>query len=51
MVWPTTTKVGCAIASNARHDFLVCRYSPAGNVMGRSVPYTTLASAAYERSR
>ena len=44
MVWPTTTRVGCAIASNARNDFLVCRYSPAGNVMGRPVPYVTYAS-------
>ena len=33
MVWPTTTRVGCAIASNSQNDFLVCRYSPAGNVM------------------
>lgn len=39
MVWPTTTRVGCALASNARNDFLVCRYSPAGNVDGRPVPY------------
>lgn len=44
MVWPTTTRVGCAIASNAHNDFLVCRYSPAGNVMGRPVPYVTYAS-------
>jgi hypothetical protein len=51
MVWPTTTRVGCAIASNAQNDFLVCRYSPAGNVMGRAVPYTSLASAGYPRSR
>ena len=41
MVWPTTTRVGCAVASNARNDFLVCRYSPAGNVDGRPVPYAT----------
>jgi Cysteine-rich secretory protein family len=39
MVWPTTTRVGCAVASNARNDFLVCRYSPAGNIDGRPVPY------------
>ncbi len=45
MVWPTTTRVGCAIASNSRNDFLVCRYSPAGNVMGRPVPYVTYASS------
>jgi hypothetical protein len=37
MIWPTTTHVGCALASNATTDFLVCRYSPAGNVMGRVV--------------
>jgi hypothetical protein len=45
MVWPTTTRVGCAVASNARNDFLVCRYSPAGNVDGRPVPYVSTASA------
>ena len=36
MVWPTTTRVGCAIASNAANDYLVCRYSPAGNVIGQA---------------
>jgi hypothetical protein len=51
MVWPTTTRVGCAVASNARNDFLVCRYSPAGNVDGRPVPYVATASAAVARSR
>jgi hypothetical protein len=34
MVWNTTTHVGCAVASNADDDYLVCRYSPAGNVEG-----------------
>jgi len=43
MVWPTTTRVGCALASNARADFLVCRYSPAGNVDGRPILYTAAA--------
>jgi uncharacterized protein YkwD len=38
MVWPTTTRVGCAVASNASSDYLVCRYSPAGNIDGRAVP-------------
>ena len=38
MVWPTTTRVGCAVASNASNDYLVCRYSPAGNIDGRPVP-------------
>jgi hypothetical protein len=37
MIWPTTTHVGCALASNATTDYLVCRYSPAGNVDGRVV--------------
>ena len=34
MIWRRTTRVGCAIASNRRDDYLVCRYSPAGNVVG-----------------
>ena len=51
MVWPTTTRVGCAVASNASNDFLVCRYSPAGNIDGRPVPYVATASAAAARSR
>ncbi|NUQ17442.1 MAG: hypothetical protein HOP95_03160 [Sphingomonas sp.] len=38
MIWPTTQRVGCALASTARFDYLVCRYSPAGNIDGRPVP-------------
>ncbi len=34
IVWRGTRAVGCALASNARDDFLVCRYSPPGNVVG-----------------
>ncbi|WP_375271121.1 CAP domain-containing protein [Sphingomonas sp.] len=34
IVWRATRAVGCAMASNARDDFLVCRYSPPGNVVG-----------------
>ena len=34
MVWPSTTRVGCGIASGARWDVLVCRYAPAGNIDG-----------------
>jgi uncharacterized protein YkwD len=37
LVWKDTREVGCAIASNARRDMLVCRYSPAGNVVGQPV--------------
>ena len=39
IIWPTTTRIGCAIASNVRSDFLVCHYSPAGNIDGRPVGY------------
>tara|TARA_R110001606_G_scaffold79560_3_gene183569 strand:+ start:625 stop:1284 length:660 start_codon:yes stop_codon:yes gene_type:complete len=35
IIWPTTRRVGCALASSGHFDYLVCRYSPAGNVMGR----------------
>jgi hypothetical protein len=38
MIWPRTTRVGCAIRSSSRNDYLVCRYSPGGNVMGFAVP-------------
>lgn len=34
MIWPTTTRVGCAVASGAGADALVCRYSPPGNKDG-----------------
>ena len=34
IVWPTTTHVGCAVASSATTDYLVCRYSPTGNKDG-----------------
>jgi Cysteine-rich secretory protein family len=37
MIWPTTTAVGCGIASARGNDVLVCRYGPAGNVMGLPV--------------
>jgi len=36
MVWPTTTRVGCAIYS-ADWDYLICRYSPPGNIDGKPV--------------
>ena len=37
MIWPTTQRVGCALASTSRTDYLVCHYSPAGNIDGRPV--------------
>jgi len=36
MVWPTTTRVGCAIFA-ADWDYLVCRYSPPGNIDGKRI--------------
>jgi len=39
MIWPTTQRVGCALASTARIDYLVCRYAGAGNIDGRPVGY------------
>lgn len=36
IIWRGTRQVGCAVASNAQDDYLVCRYLPAGNVMGAS---------------
>ena len=38
MVWKNTQAVGCALATNGKMDYLVCRYSPAGNVIGQK-PY------------
>ena len=40
MVWSDTRRVGCAVSSNRENDFLVCRYWPAGNVLGEQ-PYAT----------
>ncbi len=35
IVWRATRAVGCAVASNRTDDYLVCRYSPPGNVYGQ----------------
>lgn len=37
IVWRGTTRVGCAVHSTWRVDYLICRYSPPGNVDGRAV--------------
>lgn len=34
IIWPTSQRVGCATASNRANDYLVCRYLPAGNIVG-----------------
>ena len=38
MIWPGTTRVGCALHKAAEWDYLICRYAPAGNVVGQRVP-------------
>jgi len=35
IIWRGTRAVGCALASNAHDDYLVCRYAPPGNVVGQ----------------
>ena len=37
MVWKGTTRVGCAIHPSQQWDYLICRYSPPGNIEGRPV--------------
>ena len=37
IVWRDTTRFGCGIASGLGRDWLVCRYAPPGNVMGKRV--------------
>lgn len=38
LVWKNTRSVGCAFSTNGKTDFLVCRYSPPGNIIGEN-PY------------
>lgn len=38
VIWRETQELGCATARNAVNDFWVCRYWPAGNVLGARVP-------------
>lgn len=39
VIWGATTKVGCGFASDGTNDYLVCRYSPQGNISGVGVPF------------
>ncbi|HEX8239280.1 MAG TPA: CAP domain-containing protein [Allosphingosinicella sp.] len=38
MIWKGTIRVGCAVHKARKWDFLICRYSPPGNVVGQRVP-------------
>jgi hypothetical protein len=44
IIWTDTLRVGCAVRSSKNFDYLVCRYSSPGNVMGERVGPTTVAS-------
>ena len=45
IVWPETEQVGCALSKGARMDVLVCRYYPAGNIVGTELrPKTAIAA-------
>ena len=35
IIWRGATEFGCAAAANATDEYLVCRYSPPGNVVGQ----------------
>ena len=38
IIWKETEQVGCAVANNRQNDVLVCRYLPAGNFRGVTIP-------------
>ena len=38
LIWRGTTHVGCAVHSDRRSEYLICRYSPKGNRDGQRVP-------------
>jgi hypothetical protein len=38
VIWPASTRLGCALNSASRSDVLICRYAPPGNVRGQRVP-------------
>lgn len=42
MVWPTTTRVGCAVHATPTTEYLICRYSPPGNIDGLAIPMAWL---------
>jgi hypothetical protein len=40
LIWPATTQVGCAKASNGPSTTYVCEYLPPGNMMGQRLQYS-----------
>ena len=37
MIWRSTTRVGCSIYAIENAEYLICRYSPPGNIDGKPV--------------
>ncbi|QIG52951.1 hypothetical protein G6N82_01135 [Altererythrobacter sp. BO-6] len=35
IIWRSTTRLGCGLATGGNWDYLVCRYAPPGNVSGQ----------------
>jgi hypothetical protein len=38
MIWRASARIGCALHRARSADYLICRYSPPGNVVGQQVP-------------
>lgn len=38
MIWRSTTRVGCATHARGNAEYLICRYSPPGNIDGKPTP-------------
>ena len=38
MIWRGSDRIGCALYPSGGWDYLICRYAPAGNVVGQKVP-------------
>jgi len=38
LIWKGTTRVGCAIQPAGNWEYLICRYSPPGNIDGKYLP-------------
>ena len=49
IIWPRTRRVGCGLRSSARDDYLVCRYTEPGNVMGEVVGRSSVVASAQRR--
>lgn len=45
MIWPTTTDIGCGMATGSGFSWLVCRYDPGGNKDGKLVGVPPIAIA------